>query len=64
MVLALEVPWPSHEVQVYNAAGQLVLHGANLRQIPTIGWPAGLYVLSAQAADGTVLRQKFSVGGR
>ena len=62
--LTVEAPWPRYDVQVHNAAGQLLLRGADLRQVATAAWPAGLYVLSVQAADGTVLRRKFSVGAR
>lgn len=62
--LTLLAPWASYEVRVQNAAGQLLARGHNLRQLSTAGWPAGLYLLSAQAPDGTVLRRKFSIEGQ
>ncbi|MFC6225903.1 aryl-sulfate sulfotransferase [Hymenobacter artigasi] len=60
--LTVQTSWPSYEVQVHNAAGQLVLRGSNLRQLSLSGWPAGLYVLRLRNADGTVVSRKFSVG--
>ncbi|SDY61515.1 aryl-sulfate sulfotransferase [Hymenobacter psychrophilus] len=59
--LTIEAPWPAYEVQVRNLTGQLLQQGPNLRQLLVAGWPAGIYVLSVQAPDGTVLRRKFSV---
>ncbi|MBO2011325.1 aryl-sulfate sulfotransferase [Hymenobacter negativus] len=60
--LTITVPWASYTVRVHNAAGQLVWQTPNGRELLVAGWPAGLYVLSVQATDGTVLRRKFSIG--
>ena len=62
--LTIEAPWTTYEVQVRNLTGQLLQQGPNLRQLLVAGWSAGIYVLSVQAPDGTVLRRKFSVGNQ